>query len=302
MSEVKTLTVADSIRKMEPEFKMALPGHIPSDRFTRIAVSAVNSNPDLLDAKIDKRSLFSSVMKAAQDGLVIDGREAALVTFNTKGGGKAAQYIPMVAGIMKKMRNTGEIATISYGIVYQREFDENRFEYVKGDSESLTHKPILFGDKGNMIGVYAVVTLKDGSKVREFMDMGQIEKVRAVSRAAKSEYGPWSKWFEEMAVKSVLRKVSKLCPMSSDLDRMFKNEDESDGIDYETGEVLEQAPAKRTGTRAAAKVKDAAAATMQAAVQEGLIDAPQDNVTTITDAEYSEAEPVGGYDDDEIPV
>lgn len=301
MSEVKTLTVVDSIRKMEPEFKMALPGHIPSDRFTRIAVSAVNSNPDLLDAKIDKRSLFSSVMKAAQDGLVIDGREAALVTFNTKGGGKAAQYIPMVAGIMKKMRNTGDIATIGYGIVYQREFDDGRFEYIKGDNESLTHKPILFGDKGGMIGVYAVVTLKDGSKVREFMDMGQIEKVRAVSKAGKSEFGPWNKWFEEMAVKSVLRKVSKLCPMSSDLDAMFKNEDDGAAVDYETGEITEAVPAKRTGTRAANKVKDAAAATMQAAVSEGIIDLPATDVTNISDAEYSES-PAGGYDDDEIPV
>jgi len=298
MTEVKTLTVVDSVRKMEPEFKMALPAHIPSDRFTRIAVSAINGNPDLLSQDIDKRSLYASVMKAAQDGLVIDGREAALVTFNTKKG-KAVQYMPMVAGIMKKMRNTGEIATITYGLVYQREFDEGRFEYIKGDSESLTHKPILFGDKGNMIGVYAVVTLKDGSKVREFMNMAQIEKVRAVSRAAKSEYGPWKNWFEEMAVKSVLRKVSKLCPQSTDLDAMFKNEDDDNGFDAETGEIREAAP-KRTGTRAAAKVKDAAAATMQAAVDEGLISVPAENVTTIDDAEYSEEAP--SYDDDEIPV
>lgn len=299
MTEVKALTVVDSVRKMEGEFKMALPAHIPSDRFTRIAVSAINGNPELLANNIDKRSLYASVMKAAQDGLVIDGREAALVTFNVKGGGKAVQYMPMVAGIMKKMRNTGEIATISYGLVYQREFDEGRFEYVKGDSESLTHKPILFGDKGDFIGVYAVVTLKDGSKIREFMDMGQIEKVRAVSRAAKSEYGPWTKWFEEMAAKSVLRKVSKLCPMSSDIDAMFKREDDDNGFDAETGEIHEEKP-KRTGTRAAAKVKDAAANTMKAAVDEGLIDQPADNATIIDDAEYS---PAGGDDyNEELPV
>lgn len=298
MTEVKALTVVDSVRKMEGEFKLALPAHIPSDRFTRIAVSAINGNPDLLANDIDKRSLYSSVMKAAQDGLVVDGREAALVTFKTKTG-KAVQYMPMVAGIMKKMRNTGEIATISYGLVYQREFDEGRFEYVKGDSESLTHKPILFGDKGDFIGVYAVVTLKDGSKIREFMDMGQIEKVRAVSRAAKSEYGPWTKWFEEMAAKSVLRKVSKLCPMSSDIDAMFKREDEDNGFDPETGEIHEEKPAKRSGTRAAAKVKDAAAATMKAAVDEGLIDQPADNATIIDDAAYSAA---GEDYNDDIPV
>lgn len=225
----QTLTIADSINKMAPEFERALPKHIPSERFTRIAVSAVNSNPDLLGADIDRRSLFSAVMKAAQDGLVIDNREAALVTFRTKSGGKVAQYMPMVAGLLKKMRNSGEIANISYGLVYQKELETGAFKYIKGDHESLEHTPILFGEKGNLIGVYSVVTTKDGSKIREFMDMKQIAKVRNSSRSKDS--GPWVSWFEEMCVKSVLRKVSKLCPSSSDLDDAFKNDDETSGIE-----------------------------------------------------------------------
>ena len=291
MSDKKALTIVDVVRDMEPQFKMALPDHIPSERFTRIAVSAINGNPDLLGQDIDKRSLYASIMKAAQDGLVIDGREAALVTFNVKGGGKAAQYLPMVAGIMKKMRNTGEISTIGYGIVYQREFDEGRFEYIKGDNESLTHKPILFGDKGSMIGVYAVVTLKDGSKVREFMDLAQIDKVRSVSRAGKSEYGPWAKWFEEMAVKSVLRKVSKLCPMSSDIDRMFKNDDEFTDFDAETGEINE-APKKRI--KAADKVK--------AAVQDITPQPAEPEQAPVVDVDPHPAATDAEYEDQDLPV
>ncbi len=260
----KSLTVADTVNNMAPEFARALPKHIPSDRFTRIAVSAINSNPDLLSPEIDRRSLYSAVMKAAQDGLVIDGRESALVTFKGKNG-VIAQYMPMVAGVLKKMRNSGEISNISTGIVFRNEYDQGRFEYVKGDEESLTHKPILFEEKGPMIGVYAIVTLKDGSKVREFMDMAQINKVKAVSRSANSEFGPWKKWFEEMAIKSVLRKVSKLCPMSSDLDAVFKNDDETNDLDaapevinHETGEITkpEEKP-KRTRTKAADLVKAA---------------------------------------------
>lgn len=274
------LTVVDAVRKMEPEFRLALPAHIPSERFTRIAVSAINSNPDLLAGDIDKRSLYAAVMKAAQDGLVIDGREAALVTFNSKNG-KQAQYMPMVAGIMKKMRNSGDIATISYGLVYQKEFDEKRFEYIKGDNECLRHEPILFGDKGNIIGVYAVVTLKDGSKVREFMDMQQIDKVRKVSRSATSEHGPWKKWFEEMAAKSVLRKVSKLCPMSTDIDRVFAHDDQH--VDLETEEPTPE-PVKRKGTRAAEKVM-----------------ATISDDSTVIDGEFTEQpKPVTG--DEEIPI
>lgn len=259
--QTTTLTIADSLRKMEPEFRLALPNHIPSERFTRIAISAVNSNPDLLRADVDKRSLYAACMKAAQDGLVIDGREAALVTFKNKEGNTTASYIPMIAGILKKMRNSGEISNVGYGLVYKNEYDQGKFKYIKGDNESLEHTPILFEEKGALIGVYAVVTLRDGAKVREFMDMKQIEKVRNVSR---SKNGPWATWFEEMCVKSVLRKVSKLCPMSSDLDALFKSEDEEEvAAQQEAVDVTPapqpETPEKPKRTKAADKVKAAVA-------------------------------------------
>lgn len=87
------------IDKMEPEFSKTLPPDVPSKRFTRIARTAVNSNPDL--ANCDRTSLFSAITQAAQDGLVIDGKEAAIVIFKGK-----AQYMPMVQGLVKRMRPT----------------------------------------------------------------------------------------------------------------------------------------------------------------------------------------------------
>lgn len=281
-TKTKTLTVVDSIKNMEGEFAKALPKHIPSERFTRIAVSAVNSNPDLLGADIDRRSLYSAVMKAAQDGLVIDNREAAIVTFKSKSGGKVAQYMPMVAGLLKKMRNSGEISNISYGLVYQKELDTGAFKYIKGDHESLEHTPILFGEKGGMIGVYSVVTTKDGSKIREFMDMKQIAKVRNSSRSKDS--GPWVSWFEEMCVKSVLRKVSKLCPSSSDLDDAFQNDDETSGIErpeVHVDEVVHAAPAAtepKKENSTLSKVKEQANASEAEYVEvESTQNSPQDD-------------------------
>lgn len=289
---VKTLTVVDSVKKLEPEFKLALPDHIPSEKFTRIAVSAVNSNPELLGQDIDKRSLFASCMKAAQDGLVLDNREAALVTFKSKNGTQVT-YIPMVAGIMKKMRNSGEISNISHGLVYQREFDEGRFEYIKGDNESLKHEPILFGNKGDLIGVYAVVTLKDGAKVRAFMDMDQVKKVRANSRGGNSEYSPWNKWFEEMCIKSVLRKVSKLCPQSSDLDQVFRHEDnDNEDVkqpDFDSAVAAEDTP-KRPRKSTADRVK-------AAVVNEMAVTEPRSDVI---DIDFSEGESLA--EDREIPM
>lgn len=56
------------------------------------------------------------------------------------------------------------------------------------------------------------------------MSLGEIEKVRKVSRAATN--GPWVEWWEEMARKTVLRRLSKRLPMSTDVDDLIRRDDD----------------------------------------------------------------------------
>ncbi|MDG4916373.1 recombinase RecT, partial [Mesorhizobium sp. WSM4983] len=56
--------------------------------------------------------------------------------------------------------------------------DQKRFNYVVGDTEKLEHEPLLFGDKGDPVAAYAIASMKDGTIIREFMDAGEIDKVR----------------------------------------------------------------------------------------------------------------------------
>ena len=207
--------------KMEQEFKAALPPQIPVEKFIRTTLTAVQMQPDLLGA--DRRSLLGSCMKAAQDGLLTDGREAALVIFNSKEG-KKVQYMPMVGGILKKIRNSGELASISAHVVY----DKDLFEYELGDNESITHKPFLGADRGNPIAVYAVAKTKDGAIYREVMSVADVEKVRAASRAGK--YGPWVDWWDVMAKKTVIRRMAKRLPSSADVDQVFESDNEASGF------------------------------------------------------------------------
>lgn len=262
------------IQKMEPEFKKTLGAMVPSERFTRIAVTAVKSNPDI--ANLERTSLMASIMKAAQDGLVIDGKEAAIVPFKGK-----ATYIPMVAGLVKKMRQADSFANLSHGIIYQGELDAGLFEYVKGDEERLVHKPMLFGDRGAMIGAYAIVTTKDGQKFRAVLTKDDIEKRMKAGRAGQS--GPWASWTEEMWIKTAIRAVYKIAPNSGDaggvLDQIFGRDDE------ETGEVIEAAPSPQEAPQDAPKQTRAAEA-VKAAAQEPI----------------EEAEVVPADDDEEIPL
>jgi recombination protein RecT len=258
MSKQALVEIKDAVTKMEPDFRAALPAHIPSAKFIRTAQTALSVNPDIADC--DRRSVYASIMKAAQDGLVLDGREAALVKFNSKAG-PVCQYMPMVNGLIKKARNSGEISTLNAHVVYEKDI----FAYTLGDDEKIDHKPFLGEDRGKPVLVYAVATLKDGGKQRAVLTVGEVNRVRAVSRAKDS--GPWVSWWDEMAKKTAIRRLAKYLPSSADRDEFHEAVTRDDEL-YQPDPAAEPTPAadaategKKPGrrTRAAAAVIDATA-------------------------------------------
>ena len=126
--------------------------------------------------------------------------------------------MPMIAGVLKKIRNSGELSSISAQVAYSADF----FEYELGDEEKITHKPFMGDDRGAPIAVYAIAKTKDGAIYREVMSVSDVEKVRAASRAGK--FGPWADWWDEMAKKTVIRRIAKRLPSSADVDQVFSNE------------------------------------------------------------------------------
>lgn len=224
--------------KMDGEIEAVLPEHISVKKFKRVVLTAIGRNSDLLEA--DRPSLFAACLDCAQDGLVPDGRKAALVVFKTKVGGrfiKKVQYMPMIAGVYDKVRNTGEISTLSAHVVHADE----PFEYwIDEDGPHLRHNPILVGPRGAEILVYAICKLKDGSVEMEAMTKAQVEEVRAVSKAAG---GPaWSNWWGEMARKTVVRRLSKRLPMSSDQERLMRRDDSMYDLETEQRPAVDAPP------------------------------------------------------------
>ena len=200
---------------MTPELANALPSHIKPEKFQRVVMTVVQLQPELL--RSDRRSLFASCIKCAADGLVPDGREAALVVFSGK-----VQYMPMFTGIQKRVRNSGEIASIQAHVIYEND----EFTWRQGSDSAIEHKPKFPGDRGKPIGAYAMAKFKDGSDPQiEVMDIAAIERVRAVSRAAKN--GPWVQWWDEMARKTVFRRLAKWLPLDAETDTLFRRDDEA---------------------------------------------------------------------------
>lgn len=200
---------------MTKQFEAALPSHIKPEKFKRVVMTVAQLNPELQRA--DRQSLLAACLKCASDGLIPDGREAALVLF----GGKV-QYMPMFMGIQKRVRNSGEITSIEAHVIYEND----RFVIKRGLKSDLEHDPLFPGDRGKPIGAYAVAKFKDGSDpMFEVMDINAIEKVRAVSRAAKN--GPWVQWFDEMARKTVFRRLAKWLPMDAEVDDLIRRDDQA---------------------------------------------------------------------------
>lgn len=232
-----------ALMAMESQFTMVLPPQIKPDKFLRVVMTAVQQTPDLLQA--DRQTLFNASMKAATDGLIPDGKEAALVVFNTNMGTKehpqwvkAVQYMPMVAGILKKVRNSGELSSITAHDVYEHD----AFEYwVDSDGEHINHRPLMFGNRGALRGTYALAKTKDGAVYIEVMDLGQLDAIKASSRG---KGGPWAGAFAgEMRKKSAIRRLAKRLPMSTDVEVVVQRDDDLYDLDQQPEQ--EQQPVER---------------------------------------------------------
>lgn len=247
------MTVAAGLK---PHLRETLPKHIDPDAFARTIQTALQVQPDLMQAT--PRSLMVACMKAATDGLILDGREAALVMRNVKikDGGqerweKQATYQPMVQGLMKLARNSGQIASIVAQVVYEND----RFTYVLGDDERIEHAPApLTEDRGKAIAAYAIVKLTDGTTIREVMRASEILNIGGQG-SNSYQYDPVKgKNFAEWWRKTVIRRITKYIPRSSDAVGRFEQAAERIDEDFEfEAEVAPQPePVKKRGAAAAA--------------------------------------------------
>lgn len=209
------------LQRMESQFAAALPAHIPVERFMRVVMTAIQNNPDLLQCA--RQSLFNACVRAAQDGLLPDGREGAIVAYELRSGAIAAQWMPMVAGLRKKARNSGELSDWMAEVVH--EGDE--FDYQKGDNPFIFHRPAKTGGRTRPVThAYSIAIFKDGTKSREVMTVDEIEDIR--KQYSRSRKGPWSDpvAYPEMCRKTVARLHSKQLPMSTDLDTLLRRDDD----------------------------------------------------------------------------
>jgi recombination protein RecT len=218
------------------QLRIALPSHITPAKFQQTLLTAIQQSPELLDC--DRRSVWLACLKCATDGLLPDKREAVIVPFKerkkTDSGWQTrliATYIPMVYGLRKKILQSGEVVSFDADVVYRIENENGYFRYEKGTEPPLNHAPMLEipadeATDDKIIGAYSIATMKDGTKSYEFMRRFEIDKVRETSQTGatrtrngekRTPSGPWVDWFAEQCKKTVMKRHSKVLPMSTDI-------------------------------------------------------------------------------------
>jgi recombination protein RecT len=204
-------TMQQYIKQMQGEIKKALPSVITPERFTRITLSALSTNPKL--AETTPQSFLGAMMTAAQLGMEPNtplGQAYLIPFWNGKTRCLECQFQLGYKGLIDLAYRSGEVSVIQAQIV--RENDE--FSYSFGLEPALKHIPAM-RDRGAPTHVYAMFRTKDGGYGFEVMS---IEDVRAHAQQYSKAFdtGPWQTNFEEMAKKTVLKRVLKYAPLKSD--------------------------------------------------------------------------------------
>ena len=115
-------------------------------------------------------------------------------------------------GLIELAHRSGDLQSIEAHIVYEND----EFEYELGLDPVLKHKPAM-ENRGNIEWVYAVYKLKSGGFGFEVMSVEDINKHRdKYSQAARRGFSPWNDNWEEMAKKTVIKRVLKYAPMKSE--------------------------------------------------------------------------------------
>ena len=205
---------------MQGQIAKALPSVLTPERYTRMVMTALSTNPDL--QKCTPESFLGAVMQAAQLGLEPNTPlgQAYLIPRNIKGTMQVTFQIGY-QGYLDLGYRSGDIAIIDAQAVRENDF----FEYEYGLEPKLKFKPSLT-NRGSVIAYYAMFKTKAGGYNFLVMSKEDIEafKKQYVDNYG-SKYSPWNTNFDAMAKKTVLKQVIKYAPKKSEFARAIASDE-----------------------------------------------------------------------------
>ncbi len=208
------MTIVDMVKALAPEIKKALPSVMTPERFSRIALSALNNTPQL--KACTPMSFIGALLNAAQLGLEPNTPlgQAYLIPYRNKGT-LECQFQLGYKGLIDLAYRNGHMQTIQAQVVYENDF----FEYEYGLEPKLIHKP-AYTDRGDVTFYYALFKTVNGGFGYAVMSRDDmVSYAKTYSRSYDSDCSPWKTNFDEMAKKTVIKQALKYAPIKTDFQR-----------------------------------------------------------------------------------
>lgn len=229
------LPLQQLIEKSAKELGKALPEHMRPERLVRIALTCIRQVPDL--AKCTPNSFMGALFVSAQMGIEPIGGRAYILPFRNskkKPDGSwstvtEAQFVMGYRGLAELFYRHEKAVQLAWGIV--KAGDE--FEYEYGTEAKLRHKPAMT-ERGETIGYYVIAELAGGAKPFMYMSLEDcMEHGKKHSKTYDKKTGqfyaasPWATNPDAMCLKTVLIQLSKLLPLSIELQRAIQADESS---------------------------------------------------------------------------
>lgn len=216
----KNMSIPDIVKSLGPELKRALPSVMTPERFTRIALSALNNTPEL--TQCTPMSFIAALLNAAQLGLEPNTPlgQAYLIPYKNKGVLECQFQIGYKGLIDLAYRNL-QMQTIQAQTVYENDY----FEYEYGLNPILVHKPDAI-DRGEPTFFYGLFKTSNGGYGFSVMSKHEMDLYASnYSKAFGSSYSPWKSCYEEMAKKTVIKQALKYAPLKTDFQRVLSTDE-----------------------------------------------------------------------------
>lgn len=184
-------------------------GRIKPDTLIRLALYEFSQNEWL--RKCTPESIYASLISAAQLGLEPGGIRGQCYLVPYKG---TCTLIPGWRGLVLLALRSKAVKSVFSHIVYE----QDEFTIELGSDPRVVHRPFLHGDRGNVIGAYAVAILASGATDVEWMSVEELQTIREHANASRGgkDSPAYRDHAEEMGRKAPLRRLAKRLPLGDD--------------------------------------------------------------------------------------
>ena len=200
--------------KFVAQLDAALPfGPMTGARMARMIYSELQKNDKLAECSIE--SICGVAMACAQTGLEPGPtNQAYIIPY----GGEATFQLSY-RGLLTLSQNSDRIIGVAAGVV---KANDPVWEWDEGSDAHIKFQRSLEEDRGREVAVFASLKTAGGGNIVRVMSFTEVEDHRRRFSKDKRDKAAWVTDWDEMAMKTVLKKACKWAPVSTETARAME--------------------------------------------------------------------------------